>query len=194
MQKLSRRRQRQHPGGKNLSSYLSARAVVDAHLINGENGAQVGVCSSSFLISSVSSFQFSRPTTVILFGGELDCAGSGEPILFPCVCVRLHVCVCAGERERERLCMCGDGTSERRPARVCCSSPIQSLSNPARLPHRLRSERCATIGWFSHQSTLISARTRLLNITPPSPSLPSLSLSTSPHYPSLSLLTHDYVR
>lgn len=130
---------------------------MDAHLINGENGAQVWVWSSSFLISSVSSFQFSRPTTVILFGGKLVCTGSGEPILFPCVCVRLHVCVCAGGRERKRLCVCVcvDGTSERRPVLVCCSSPIESPSNPARLPLRLRHERCATIGWFSHQSTMI---------------------------------------
>lgn len=123
MQKLCRRRQRQHPGRTNLNSYLSARSVVDAHLINGENGAQVGVCSSSFLISSVSSFQFSRPTTVILFGGELDCAGSGEPILFPCVCARLHVCVCAGERGRDCVCV---ETGRARGGRLVCAAALPS--------------------------------------------------------------------
>lgn len=125
MQKLSRRRQRLHPGDKNLSSYLSARAVVDTHLINGENGAQVGVCSSSFLISSVSSFQFSRPTTVILFRGELDCAGSGEPILFPCVCACVCMRVYVRERERGRDCVCVE-TGRARGARLVCAVALPS--------------------------------------------------------------------
>lgn len=174
MQKLCRRRQRRHPGRTNLNSYLSARSVVDAHLINGENGAQVGVCSSSFLISSVSSFQFSRPTTVILFGGELDCAGSGEPILFPCVCVRLHVCVCAGERGRDCVCV---ETGRARGGRLVCAAALPSNLCPMLPGYRSGSDPSAAprLADF-HINPHWSALGHVFSISPAPPSLSSLSL------------------
>ena len=95
----------------------------------------------------------------------------------------LYVCVCVyvreSERERERgnACVCVCGTSERRPVLVRRSSPIESSSNPARLPRRLRPERCATIGWFSHQSTMI--RLGHVFLISPALLLPLLSLSLS---------------
>lgn len=169
---------------------------MDAHLINGKNGAQVWVWSSSFLISSVSSFQFSRPTTVILFGGELDCTGSGEPILFPCVRAFACVCICERERERETVYVCRRDEGEAPGSCVLqLSHRIFVQSCPATAPAQTRALRHDWLIFTSIHND--HARTRLLNITRPlslfSLSL-SLSLSTSPHYPSLSLLTRDYVR
>lgn len=111
-------------------------------------------------------------------GGELHCTGSGEPILSPCLCVRLRVCVCArGRRERERDSV--SGRDEREAPSSCASQLSRRIlvqSCPAASPTQTRALRHDWLIFTSIHND--QARTRLLNITRPS-CLSSLSLSSS---------------